>query len=212
MTDQRMDKNPGNSSLFSNYLPDDFHPAGEFNLKNNTRVMVILNIVGFILFLAAVLLVQIYTARMRPGQAGISLSFEVDNLAQAGLFILFLLLDLVLLVILHEGVHGLCFWLITGKRPVFSLGPGYAAAAAPGCYIRRGPYLVTALSPLIVLTAAGLMLIPFVSSGLLFHVILITVMNIAGAVGDLWVAGGIITRHGPLLVQDHGDRVEVYQP
>jgi hypothetical protein len=140
-----------------------------------------------------------------------SLSFEVDNLAQAGLVILILLLDFAVLVILHEGVHGLCFWLITHKRPVFSLGPGYAAAAAPGCFIRRGPYLVTALSPLIVLTAAGLLLIPIVSNDALFHVTLVTVMNIAGAVGDLWVAAGIVTRRGTLLVQDHGDRVDVYQ-
>lgn len=206
--DIKLEKKPA----YFDVLPDGFHPAGEFNLKNNNRVMVLLNIVGFILFLAAAVLVKIYTSQVRPDITGVVFSFEVDNLAQAGLFILLLLLDLVLLVIFHEGVHGLCFWLITGKRPVFSLGPGYAAAAAPGCYIRRGPYMVTALSPLIVLTAAGMLLIPFVSMGILFHVTLITVMNIAGAVGDLWVAGGIITRRGPLLVQDHGDRVEVFQP
>jgi len=115
------------------------------------------------------------------------------------------------LVILHEGIHGLCFWMITGKRPVFSLGPGYAAAAAPGIYIARGPYLVTALSPLVVMTAIGLLLISFVSSSILFHVTFITVLNIAGAVGDLWVAGGVIIKQGPVLVQDFGDRVVVYQ-
>lgn len=207
-----MDMKPKKQPAYYDALPDDFHPAGEFNLKNNHRVMVLLNIAGLILFVAAVVLVQVYTSWVRPDFAGVIFSFEVNNLAQAGLFILLLLLDLVLLVILHEGVHGLCFWLITGKRPVFSLGPGYAAAAAPGCYIRRGPYLVTALGPLIVLTAAGMLLIPFIPMGILFHVNLITVMNIAGAVGDLWVAGGIITRSGTLLVQDHGDRVEVYQP
>jgi hypothetical protein len=212
MTDSGMESKLEKSPLFFNNLPDSFHPAGEFNLKSNTRMMVILNIVGFILFLIAVALVQLYTLHIRPNTSTVTFSFEVDNLAQAGVFILLLLLDLVLLVVLHEGVHGLCFWLITNKRPVFSLGPGYAAAAAPDCFISRGPYLITALSPLIVLTAAGLMLIPFVSSGVLFHVSLVTVMNIAGAVGDLWVAMGIITRHGPLLVRDHGDRVEVFQP
>jgi hypothetical protein len=206
-----MDVNSKKETAFFNALPEGFLPAGEFNLKDNKRAMVILNIVGFILFLAAAVMIHVYAARVRLDPGGLSLSLEVDNIAQVGLFILLMLFDLVVLVILHEGVHGLCFWLITHKRPVFSLGPGYAAAAAPGCYIRRAPYLVTALSPMIVLTAAGLLLIPIVSVGVLFHVTLITVMNIAGAVGDLWVASGIITRRGPLLVQDHGDRVEVFQ-
>jgi len=193
-------------------LPDGFGQTAEFNLKKNTRAMVILNVAGFILFLAAAALVQAFTLWARPDLSGVMFSFQVDNLAQVGLLILFLLLDMAVLVILHEGIHGLCFRMITGKRPVFSLGPGYAAAAAPGIYIARGPYLVTALSPLVVMTAIGLLLISFVSSGVLFHVTLITVLNIAGAVGDLWVAGGVIIKQGPVLVQDFGDRVVMYQP
>jgi hypothetical protein len=204
----RLEKLPTHSDI----LPDGFGQTAEFNLKKNTHAMVILNVAGFILFLAAAALVQAYTLQVRPGLTGVTFSFQVDNPAQVGFFILLLLLDSAVLVILHEGIHGLCFWIITGKHPVFSLGPGYAAAAAPGIYIARGPYLVTALSPLVVMTAIGMLLIPAVSSGFLFHVSFITILNIAGAIGDLWVAGGVILKQGPLMVQDFGDRVVLYQP
>jgi hypothetical protein len=120
-------------------------------------------------------------------------------------------LDVIALILLHEGVHGICFWLITKKKPIFSIGPGYAAAAAPHSFMAKKPYLVTALSPLIVLTVIGLLLVPLAAPGWLFYLGLFIVMNISGAVGDLWVAGKILLRREPLLVQDFGDRVIVYQ-
>ena len=193
-------------------LPDGYNQTAEFNLKKNTRMMVILNIAGLILFLGAVAFVAFYTSLTRPNYGSGSLSFEISSLGQVGILILFLTIDLVLLVILHEGVHGICFRVITGKKPKFALGPGYAYAAAPDVYITKKPYLVTALSPLVVLTFIGLLLIPIIPENLLFHVTLITVMNIAGAVGDLWVAWGVIRKREPLLIQDSGDKVVIYQP
>jgi hypothetical protein len=193
-------------------LPEGFRQSADFNLKNNTKLMIVLNVVGFFLFLGAAVLVQVYTLRVRGGSSSMSFSFEVDNLAQAGLFVLILLLDIVILVVLHEGLHGLCFWVITGKRPVFMIGPGYAAASAPGEYIRKYPYLITALCPVAVMTAAGLLAIPFVPMNILLHVTAITVLNIGGAVGDLWVAAGLLRRRGPMMVKDELDRVIFFQP
>lgn len=198
--------------VHSSVLPDGFRQSADFNLKNNPRVMILLNIVGFILFLAAAVLIQIYTLRVRNGSSSLTFSFQVDNLAQVGLFILILLLDIVILVVLHEGLHGLCFWVITGKRPTFMIGPGYAAASAPGEYIRKYPYLITALCPVVVMTVAGMLAIPFVSPNILLHVTAITVFNIGGAVGDLWVAAGLVRRRGPIMVKDELDRVIFFQP
>ena len=193
-------------------LPEGYRQTADFNLKHNTRAMIGLNIAGFFLFLAAAALVQWYTLRVRSGQTGATFSFQVDSLAQVGVFLVLLLLDIAILVVLHEGLHGLCFWVITGKRPVIMIGPVYAAASAPGEYIAKYPYLVTALSPLVVMTIAGLIAIPFVSADVLLHVTAITVFNIGGAVGDLWVAAGLLAKRGPLMVKDELDRVIFYQP
>ncbi len=192
-------------------LPEGFHQTGEFKLKNNTRMMIMLNIAGFGLLLAAALFLERYIILTRRGFSSSILAFEVENLAQVGLFVLYLIIDFLILVILHEGVHGVCFWLITRRRPVFALGPGYAYAAAPGVYIKKNPYLVTAISPLIILTILGLLLIPVIPGSLLFHVSFITLMNIAGAVGDLWVVGGLLFKRSPVFVQDNGDCVTMFQ-
>jgi len=193
-------------------LPAGYHQTAEFSLRNNTRMMVILNLVGFGLFIVAAGLLPRFIYSVRPQDIGIVLSFEVDNLVQLAVFLLSIILDFVLLVILHEGVHGLCFRLITGKKPIFALGPGYAYAAAPDVYITKIPYLITAVSPLVVLTAVGLAVIPVLPRDILFHASLIIVMNIAGAVGDLWVVGGLLLKSRTLLVRDSGDCVTVYQP
>lgn len=174
------------------------------------RAMIILNGVGFVLFLAGVFLLPVYIRLVRP-QNNPVFSGSIGGFLELFRFLFFLLLDVVLLVILHEGVHGVCFWLITGKKPVFSIGPGYAAAAAPHSLISKKPYLITALSPLVVLTVVGLILVPLVAPGWLFYLGLFIVMNISGAVGDLWVAMSLLPRQEPLLIQDFGDRVVVYQ-
>jgi hypothetical protein len=192
-------------------LPAGYRQTTEFNLRNNTRMMIILNVVGFGLFLVAAALLPVYLRQVRPLDFDVVLSFEVDNFGQLGLFLLFMAVDFILLVILHEGVHGLCFRLITGKRAIYAIGPGYAYAAAPDIFITRKPYLITAISPLIVLTILGMMVIPLVPRDILFHVGLIIVLNIAGAVGDLWVVGGLVFKRDPLLVQDSGDRVVIFQ-
>jgi hypothetical protein len=193
-------------------LPPGYRQTAEFNLRNNTRMMLMLNGVGFILFLVAAALVPLYIQFVRPMESAGSFSFSIDNMGQAGLVLLYLLIDFALLVFLHEGVHGICFWLITRKRPIFAIGPGYAYAAAPGVYLKKRPYLVTALSPLVILTIAGMAAILIIPEGLIFHAALIIVMNIAGAVGDLWVAGMLLLKSEPLLVHDSGDKVVVFQP
>lgn len=200
------------TALTHDTLPEGYQQTAEFNLRDNTRMMIILNVIGFGLFLLFAALLPRYLYLVRPQDIGVVLTFEVDNIRQFALFLLAMVVDFILLVILHEGVHGICFRLITGRKPIFAIGPGYAYAAAPDVYITRHPYLVTAISPLIVLTALGMAIIPFVPRDLIFHVGLIMVMNITGAVGDLWVVGGLFLRRGPLLIQDSGDRVAVYQP
>jgi hypothetical protein len=75
----------------------------------------------------------------QEASSGAVFSFEVDSLRQVGVFLVLLLLDIAILVVLHEGLHGLCFWVITEKKPMFMIGPGYAAASAPGNTSRNIP-------------------------------------------------------------------------
>lgn len=192
-------------------LPPGFIQTAEFNLRENAKLVLWLNIIGFVLFVFAALSVPVYIRYIRPQSAAGIFSFTINNLGEAGMIILVLLVDLIILVILHEGTHGLCFWLLTGKRPVYNIGPGYAYAAAPNVFLKKFPYIVTAVSPLVVLTVVGMVLLPIIPDRLVFHTALIMVMNIAGAVGDLWIVGMLITRREPLYIRDSGDKVEFFQ-
>lgn len=197
-------------SGFFDSLPEGWTLIKDYDLRKNPKAMLALNGLGLILFIVSGLLLQIYLSFVRPTGQEVP-SFSVSNMGQVAWIVLLLILDMVLMLLLHEGVHGFCFWRITGKRPVFSLGPGYAAAALPDTFIRRGPYMITALAPLIFLTFVGILILPFIPSGWVFHVGLIVVMNFSGSVGDLWVAAGLTRAPASVLVQDMGDKVLLFK-
>jgi len=120
-------------------------------------------------------------------------------------------LALLVSITLHELVHGVFFWFFAGQRPRFGLGPGYAYAAMPGWYFPKRKYLMVGLSPLVVLTVVGLVLVPFLPGGLLGPVFWGLVINAGGAIGDLYICLRIAREAEDVWVQDHGDGFEVYR-
>ena len=115
-------------------------------------------------------------------------------------------------ILVHEGIHGLFFWLFTHRRPTFGFKGYYAYASAPGWYIPRNPYLVVSLAPFVLMTLAGVWLMAVVSGGWIPPLLLLISMNAAGAVGDLMVAAWIIGKPAWFLIQDFGDGVILYGP
>jgi hypothetical protein len=113
---------------------------------------------------------------------------------------------------LHEIIHGVCFWLITRSFPKFGLGSAYAFAAAPGWYIPRNLYLMVGLAPLVVITVAGLALLPALPTNVLLVWWFVLTVNASGAVGDMFVVGWLLLHTSGTLINDHGDRINVYAP
>jgi hypothetical protein len=190
-------------------LPEGYRKTGEFDIKKDMRLLVKLNVAGFGLFVLAIILLTIYNNFFHPsgGAAGFEFSSVGAVLGGIGL----LLLDVGLMLVLHEAVHGIFFWLFTSRPPKVGIGMGYAFAAAPGWYLPRGRYLVIGLGPVVLLTLTGLALVPFASGDFLFLLNTFIVRNFSGAVGDLWVVGWLLRRSPAALIQDFGDRIEVYE-
>ncbi len=193
-------------------LPPGYQKTGEFNIARDFKLLIGLNLLGFALLVASISGLVRFSAVWRPIETLQALSGSIDSLTGLFAYILILLLVIAIMIILHEALHGLFFWIFTGERPIFAIRLSYAYAAAPGCFLPRGRYTVVGLAPLVILTAAGLLLIPFIPPALLFYLILFTALNFAGAVGDLWVVGWLLRRNPAALVQDFGDRIEVYEP
>ncbi len=114
-------------------------------------------------------------------------------------------------VIAHEAVHGLCYWAFTAQRPVFGLRGLYAFAGAPDWYLSRREFVLATLAPLVVITVAGLPLLLTISGVALWAVLVVVAFNAAGSIGDLIAAAWVLTRQPPVLVNDTGVAVTIYQ-
>lgn len=189
-----------------------YQKTAEFSLKNNLKAVVLMNVAGFFLLILSVWLLIQYTGLVRPQDFTAGFSGSIGSLGGMISGIALLLLDIAVMVILHEAVHGLFFWLFTGKRPLFAIRPGYAYAAAPGSFLPRNRYLLVGLAPFVILTLLGLALIPLVPQSFLLFLNVFIVMNFSGAVGDLWVVFWLLTKNSSARIQDFGDRIEVFEP
>jgi hypothetical protein len=102
---------------------------------------------------------------------------------------------------LHELIHGLIF-LLWGGKPFFGAKLPFALyCGARQQVFRRNQYLVVGLAPLAVITIIAFVLtlfFPILASYLLFA----NLSNFSGAVGDVQVAKRILQQPAHILVED----------
>jgi hypothetical protein len=119
----------------------------------------------------------------------------------------------VLVMPLHEVVHGFFFWLFAGRRPAFGIKGIFVYAAAPSdVYFPRNQYLIVGIAPLVLLTLVGLLLMVVVPVAVVPILILSIAFNAAGAAGDLIMAVCLLSYSPDTLMQDRGTSVTVYGP
>ena len=188
-------------------LPENYQAAWCLDMRERKNLF-IANSIGLGILFIVTPLVFVYTSMVRTDE---SFSFSLTGLSGL-LDILVLVLVLGLMLLIHEGIHGIFIWLFTGSAPKFALKTYYAYAAAPGWFFAKWPYFLTAIAPLVVITALGLVVIPLVPISWVFALMLLVIFNASGAVGDAWVAAALLTRKGSVLAQDDGDRVTFYEP
>lgn len=135
----------------------------------------------------------------------------LERFSPSGALLLFIAATAVMLP-LHEGLHGLCFWAFTRARPVFALHWGYACAAAPGWYLPRNQHLVVGLAPLVGITGVGVGLLPWLPQAALLFWWWVLTLNAGGAVGDLLMGGWEVRYPSQARVEDRGDAIEIWVP
>ena len=121
-------------------------------------------------------------------------------------------LSIILMLVVHELVHGLFFWLFTRERPRFALKAGYAFAAAPEWYLPGPQYIIVGLSPFVLITLMTVLLAVFVIPPLVPYLLFISTFNAAGALGDLIVVGWVLRQPNTVLVKDEGDIFTSFAP
>lgn len=191
-------------------LPDGFKKTYEINLAKNKGLAILLNIVGLILFMVIFALLILLAYWVRPGFS----SGFIQNIGiMSSLWLLLVLIVLIAFtLVLHELIHGFFFWLFTHSKPIYALHLAYAYAAAPDWFIPIRLYWIIGIAPLLIIDAAGLLLIFVVPVSWLLAIIFLITLNTGGAVGDLLVLSHLLRVSPACLVNDVGDGVSFFEP
>ena len=191
-------------------LPDNYILRKSFNAKD-PRTSLAMNANGLAALFLFGWLFFIIANWLRPAESANLLNFSSTG---GGLLlrIVGVLVLMFVLIYIHEGIHGLGFWLATRTRPVFGFRVIYAYAAAPDWYIPRDSYLLVGLAPFVVISALGVFLMAVVPAGAIAAVLLFVVMNASGSIGDLWVVLLLLRQPADALACDKGDEVRFYAP
>jgi len=132
--------------------------------------------------------------------------------AFSGWGLLALPISIIFMLVFHELVHGIFFWLFTQERPKFALKAGYAFAAAPEWYLPSSQYIIVGLSPLVVISIISIVFAAFVASSIVPYIFFIATFNAAGALGDMVVVAWVLKQPTTILVRDTGDTFSSFAP
>lgn len=191
-------------------LPTGYHTVGSFDLRDNPRALIQLNILGFVLFALTAWGFISILAFLRPQEIRYGISIGMISLGGVIQVLLMFLGVTALMIVLHEAVHGALFWWFTRAVPRFAFKGAYAYAAAPGWYLPKNLYLTVALGPLMVLSLSGIGLMLVIPPGWFLALLFFLVTNASGAVGDLWVVGWLLRQPNACYANDRGDAVTLY--
>lgn len=192
----------------SKTLPEGYTQSAEINLKAQKKLAVGMNIAAFIVLIPVGILLIWFIRMVHPQIEGTMFSFSLglESLPKA----LLLIVILTGMLILHEAIHGIGFWLATREQPKYGLSLAYAYAAAPEWYIPAGIYFWIGIAPLLVIDVVGLLFIsvlPVSSAGIIAVAV---ALNTAGAVGDAYILYRLTLLGKTTLVNDAGDKVLFY--
>ena len=188
-------------------LPQDYTLINRLDIREN-RSLLIMNLWGVALLFVSWIGYSRLANWINPGS--LSFSFSASRLIDVFLNIGLILLVTVVMLVVHEGLHGLCFWLFTRTKPLFAFKGFYAYAAAPDWFLPKVQYLVTGLTPLVVITLSCIALMVFLPAGWTPALFWMLVLNTSGAVGDLWMVYSLLRSPADVFARDRGDVLEFF--
>jgi hypothetical protein len=189
-------------------LPPSYSKSEELNLSSRP-VIVFLNLLALgmagVFYLSFVHLHNLLNSSNRTLQVLVQDVFKLSAWQAA-----ILIIGIALMVVIHEWIHGVFFWIFTHEKPVFALKISYAFAAAPAWYLPRNAYLMVGLAPLIMISLLLLLLASMIPASGTTILLLIASLNAAGSLGDIVVVTWVLFHPKNSYVQDLGDRFILY--
>jgi hypothetical protein len=194
--------------------PAGYAEAGNVVLAGNRRLLLGMNVGALVLLLLCCAGTGTLFSAVRPELLTFEATFTSPGqaLARLGPFAAAALVTPLLVILVHEALHGIGFWWYTRARPTFGWNGWDAYATASGWCFTRGQMMVVGLAPLVVITLGGLVVAALAPKPLAILALLAIVVNAAGASGDLYLVGRLLRLPGPVVVEDQHDRMTWYLP
>jgi hypothetical protein len=193
-------------------LPEGYRLIQSLNLIKDSKLLLTLSLASIGLFVGTFVGLGWLFQWLRPDVTSGVVGFSISITGIPGILSPFLVIIGVTLVMLivHEAIHGIFFKVFTGGRVKFAFKGAYAYAAAPDWYLPKKPYMVISLAPLVLMTAGGLLALVWVPLNWITPIILLLAMNASGAVGDLYVFLLLTHMEHHVLIQDFGEKMNIY--
>jgi hypothetical protein len=191
-------------------LPPNCEEIAYFDFDENHGLALILNVVGLCLLFGVGWLLTQALSFLRPEYLSAENILIITGMREFWRGVLLLVISLGLMIVLNDAMRGILLWIITGQRPKLGFHGFVTYTAAPGWYIPRNTAIAIRLAPLVIITVAGIALLPFVPLNLVPGVLLLISLNIASAVGDAVTVWWLFRKPKTALVQDDGESVRVF--
>ena len=195
-------------------LPENYGLRHTLDLNKNVKLAIILNLASLVCFVVFGVLFYWLLSLIRPGLIFGGQFLSSGLLVSESAWLQFLVIVLVYMgmIVLHEAVHGIFFWVYTRERPKFGFKGLYAYAGAPDWYLGKTPYLMVGTAPMVLISLAGFAAMLLAPPEWVFPILLFITLNASGAVGDIYAFFWIAPKPAGILVRDFGDRMQVFSP
>lgn len=186
----------------SSELPVNYKEVLRIDLQEDKKLMLLVNVIAFLI-----------VAAMSAAGYGICrvLRITLSDIMVSIPQLLVIVLGIVVYLVLHELVHGICFKKFGESKPRYGFTGMYAFASSDD-YFGKKYYLISALAPIVVWGIVLMVLQLIVPLRWFLVVYLIQVINISGGAGDIYVALKLLRMPNDILVRDWGTDMSVYAP
>lgn len=188
------------------HLPENYQETGYF-LATEQKTLIWLNFMSIPPMLFAFVGMHAWLDQIRQWRGDYPNAF-----GESIPWIIGFLVSVVLMMLVHEGLHGLAIALF-GHTPRFGIkwDKGVAYATAENALFWKWQFIIVALTPLVVITLGGMLLAAFLPDPFAYYIGLIVVLNAGGAIGDIWMSAIVFPYPADTLVRDEEDGIRIYQ-
>lgn len=184
------------------------------DFRNNKKQLLasyLLRLLGLLVFGILFSLVATQINPAIPLSAPGLFSIEIQGLPGFISFV-FVFLDVVLVLYLHELIHAAVFYFTLKTPPNIGMRGLVIYAAAKGHYFGRISGIINALAPFTVITIMGFILLKMIPASFASWVFIPLLVNAASAGGDFMFVGWMLKHPAGTLYHDEGDKTDAFHP